>query len=469
MQPNFLQAITLIAEEKNLPREIILETVEVALAAAYKKDYGDKDQEVRTSLDDKTGEVHVFVTKEVVKTGDEVENNFLQMPLDEAKKIKPKAKVGDMVEYEDHPEDFGRVAAQTAKQVIIQRLREAEREIVFAEYKDKEDTLLSGTVQRIEGNTIFIDLGKATGVLFPSEQIPNERYYPGHRTKVYVVRVEQTNRGPQIVLSRAHANMVKLLFELEVPEIETGAVEIKAVAREAGVRTKVAVISNADGVDPVGTFVGGRGSRVQTVMGELGEEKIDIIPYSEDPATFIASALSPTKVVNVSLDEADKKATVRVPEDQLSLAIGKQGQNVRLAAKLSGWNIDIISADESKVEATAEAATEIAAPRKRNDLEGALIAAVNETSEAVVPEEPVAAEATVKETVAAKKPAKKATNAKTKVAPDETLAGAESDETVAAEAAEVATESDDPVTAEMSEPEDAIGEVDASTADTDSA
>jgi len=416
MQPNFLQAITLIAEEKNLPREIILETVEVALAAAYKKDYGDKDQEVRTSLDDKTGEVHVFVTKEVVKADEDIENAFLQITLSEAKKIKPKAKVGDMVEYEDHPEDFGRVAAQTAKQVIIQRLREAEREIVFAEYKDKEDTLLSGTVQRIEGNTIFIDLGKATGVLFPSEQIPNERYYPGHRIKVYVVRVEQTNRGPQIVLSRAHPNMVRLLFELEVPEIETGAVEIKAVAREAGVRTKVAVVSNADGVDPVGTFVGGRGSRVQTVMGELGEEKIDIIPYNEDSATFIASALSPTKVVNVSLDEADKKATVRVPEDQLSLAIGKQGQNVRLAAKLSGWNIDIISADESRVEATADAAevVEAPAPKRRSDLEGALIDAVNETSEAVA--EPATEAVEVEEPVTdaiAEPPVKKATKRKT--------------------------------------------------------
>ncbi len=383
MQPNFLQAITIIAEEKNLPREVVLETVEAALAAAYKKDYGDKDQEVRVELDEKTGGTRVFVTKEVAT---EPENDFLQMTLAEAKKHQPKAKVGDMVEYEEHPEDFGRVAAQTAKQVIIQRLREAEREIIFTEYKDKEDTILNGTVQRIEGNTVFIDLGKATGVLFPSEQIPTERYYPGHRIKVYVVRVEQTTRGPQIVLSRAHANMVKLLFSLEVPEIETGAVEIKHIAREAGVRTKVAVVSNAEGVDPVGTFVGGRGSRVQTVMSELGEEKIDIIPYSEDPSTFIASALSPTKVIGVTLDEAEKKAVVKVPEDQLSLAIGKQGQNVRLAAKLTGWNIDIVSADESRVEATAEAATS-EAPKRRNDLEGALIDAVNQA-------EPVAEAAT---------------------------------------------------------------------------
>lgn len=378
MQPNFVAALSQIAEEKNLPLETIIETVEAALAAAYRKDYGDKDEEVRVELDSKTSQTRVYVTKEVVKTAAEVENSFLQITLEEAKKHNAKAKVGTTVEYEEHPEDFGRVAAQTAKQVIIQRLREAEREMVFAEYKDKEDTVLAGSVQRVEGNTVYVDLGKATGVLFPSEQIPGERYYTGHRLKVYVVRVEQTGRGPQIVLSRAHPNMVRHLFELEVPEIETGAVEIKALAREAGVRTKVAVASNADGVDAVGTFVGGRGSRVQAVMGELGEEKIDIILYSEDPKAFITNALSPTKVVSVSLDAAEKKATVKVPEDQLSLAIGKQGQNVRLAAKLSGWNIDIISADESRVEAAAEAATPPVAASRPGDLENALIEAVNQ-------------------------------------------------------------------------------------------
>ncbi len=386
MQPNFVAALTQIAEEKNLPLETIIETVEAALAAAYRKDYGDKDQEVRVELDPVTSQTRVFVTKEIMKTVGEVENPFLQIMLEEAKKHDPKAKSGKTVEYEEHPEDFGRVAAQTAKQVIIQRLREAEREMIFAEYKDKEETVLAGSVQRVEGNTVYVDLGKATGVLFPSEQIPGERYYTGHRLKVYVVRVEQTGRGPQIVLSRAHPNMVRHLFELEVPEIETGAVEIKALAREAGVRTKVAVASNADGVDAVGTFVGGRGSRVQAVMGELGEEKIDIILYSEDPKAFITNALSPTKVVSVTLDEAEGKAIVKVPEDQLSLAIGKQGQNVRLAAKLSGWNIDIVSADESRVEAAAEAAVPEVAPEatpsaRPGDLENALIETVNQTGE----------------------------------------------------------------------------------------
>jgi transcription termination/antitermination protein NusA len=370
MQSQFMAAINQIADEKNLPREIIIETVEAALAAAYRKDYGDKDQEVRVTLDDQTGEPRVYVTKEVTN---EVENEFLQITPKDAAKHKKGARVGDTVEYEDEPEGFGRVAAQTAKQVIIQRLREAERELVFSEYKDKEDTVLNGVVQRVEGNTIFVDLGKATGVIFGAEQIPGERYYPGQRLKLYVVRVEQAARGPQIVLSRAHKNLVKHLFQLEVPELEAGTVEIKEIAREAGTRTKIAVQSLAEGVDAVGTFVGGRGSRVQAVMSDLGEEKIDIIPYSEDIKTFIANALSPTKVVSVTLDEAEKKAEVRVPEDQLSLAIGKQGQNVRLAAKLTGWGIDIVSADAGKVEATAEAPARRSRP---DDIESSLIEAV---------------------------------------------------------------------------------------------
>jgi N utilization substance protein A len=394
MQANFMTAITTIAEEKNLPRDIIVETVEAALAAAYKKDYTDRDQEVRVKLDEITGEAHIFETK-VVVPDDAVENEFLQIGLTEAKKIDKQAVVREAdpekeiepytVTIEAHPDDFGRVAAQTAKQVIIQRLREAEREIIFSEYKDKEGLVLNGSVQRVEGNQVYVDLGKAVGVMFGGEQIPGERYYTGQRVKVYVVRVEQTLRGPQIVLSRAHANMVRHLFELEVPEIEGGTVEIKAIAREAGVRSKVAVESHAPGVDAVGTFVGGRGSRVQAVMGDLGEEKIDIIPFAEDPSIFIANALSPTKVTSVSLNETEKKAVVRVPEDQLSLAIGKQGQNVRLAAKLTGWNIDIISADESRVEATADAADASSEPKARpaspRDLENSLLDAINAGAE----------------------------------------------------------------------------------------
>ena len=395
--PNFLPAINMLAEEKNLPREIVIETVEAALAAAYKKDYSDKDQEARAVLDQVSGEVKIFVSKAVVADDTEIENEHIFITLSEAKKLDKKAEVREviedevdedtgeitkpgvgafMVELEVFPEDFGRVAAQTAKQVIIQRLREAEREIVFTEYKDKEGLVLNGTVQRVEGNIAYVDLGKATGVLFGGEQIPGERYYTGQRTKVYVVRVEQTARGPQIVLSRAHAEMVRHLFELEVPEIEAGSVEIVGIAREAGVRSKVAVASHAAGVDPVGTFVGGRGSRVQAVMSDLGEEKIDIIPFSEDIKEFIANALSPTKVTRVDLNDADKKAIVRVPEDQLSLAIGKQGQNVRLAAKLTGWNIDITSAEDSHHEAAAEA------PAAKRNLEDDVINAVNDGANA---------------------------------------------------------------------------------------
>lgn len=393
MNAQFLTAINQIADEKGLPRDTIVETVEAALAAAYKKDYGDKDQEVRVKLNEDTGAMQVYITKEVVADDTEEFQEFTQIKLTDAKKLDKKAKVGDeeepyTVELEVDPgEGFGRVAAQTAKQVIIQRLREAEREIIFNEYTDKVDTLLNGTVQRIDGNLVYVDIGKTNGVLFASEQIPGERYYIGQRLKVYLVRVEQAARGPQVVLSRAHAKMVEYLFELEVPEIEAGTVEIKGVAREAGTRSKVAVQSNSDSVDPVGTFVGGRGARVQAVMGELGEEKIDIILYSEDPETYIINALSPTKVLSVELDEAEHKAAVKVPEDQLSLAIGKQGQNVRLAAKLTGWNIDIISADESKVEAVADAATEAPKPAKagRVDLEGSLINAVNQQDDEDVP------------------------------------------------------------------------------------
>ena len=380
MNTQFISAIEQICDEKGLSKEIVLEAIEAALAAAYKKDYGDRDQEVRVQLDEATGEPRIFVSKEVT---DEVENPFLQISVADAQKYKKGAKVEDIVEYEEDNKDFGRVAAQTAKQVIVQRIREAEREVVFAEYSDKEDTILNAVVQRIEGNNVFVDLGKASGIMFPAEQIRGEHYYPGQRLKVYIVRVEQTARGPQIVVSRSHPDMIRRLFEMEVPEIETGNVEIMGIAREGGARTKIAVRSNADGVDAVGTFVGGRGARVQAVMADLGEEKIDIIPFSEDDKAFIASALSPTKVISVTLDEAEKKAVVRVPEDQLSLAIGRQGQNVRLAAKLTGWNVDIESADDAGIEATAEvAAAEPATEEALVSTEAPAEEAVADTTEA---------------------------------------------------------------------------------------
>jgi transcription termination/antitermination protein NusA len=370
MNPGFADAIKQICEEKNISQEIVMETIEAALGAAYKKDFGTKDQEVRVDLNAETGEVVVFIQKEVV---DEVENEATQIDTVKANMFKKGAKVGDIIEIKDLPSDFGRIAAQTAKQVIIQRIREAERDMVFGEYKDKEGEVVNGSVQRVEGNNVIVDMGKAVGILFPNEQIQGERYYAGQRLKFFVVRVEQTNKGPQIVISRSHPGLVKRLFELEVPEILAGIVEIKAIAREAGQRTKMAVSSNQDGVDPVGSCVGQRGVRVQAVMGEIGEEKIDIILFDEDQQVFISNALSPAKVNKIILNEEEKKAEVHVPEDQLSLAIGKSGQNVRLAAKLTGWNVDIKGSDESGVEAAANILRPV---EDKRDLEEEILKAV---------------------------------------------------------------------------------------------
>ena len=379
---NFTDAISQICEEKNISKEVVLETIEAALAAAYKKDFGSKDQEVRVEIDAESGEIVVYVQKEVVE---EVENEMTQMSIVNASKLKKSAKVGDIVEIKDLPSDFGRIAAQTAKQVIIQRIREAERDMVFGEYKDKEGEVVGGSVQRVEGNNVIVDMGKAAGVLFPNEQIRGERYYVGQRLKFFVVRVEQTNKGPQIVISRSHPGLVKRLFELEVPEVLAGIVEIKAIAREAGQRTKMAVVSNQEGVDPVGSCVGQRGVRVQAVMNEIGEEKIDIILYDEDEKTFISNALSPAKVNSIVLNEEEKKAEVSVPEDQLSLAIGRSGQNVRLAAKLTGWNVDIKGGDESGVEATAKVLRPV---EDKRDLEAEIMKVVDTTEESVIADAP---------------------------------------------------------------------------------
>jgi N utilization substance protein A len=375
MQNQFISAIEQICEEKGISKDMVLEAIEAAIIAAYKKDFGDKEQEVRVELDPNNGDATIFVTKEVAES---VEDPMIQLSLSEAKKLQKDAKLGDFIEVKEDNKEFGRVAAQTAKQVILQRIREAERDVVFSEFSDKEGMIINATVQRFENGNAYIDLGKATGVMFPNDQIPNEKYYPGQRIKVFVVRVEQTNRGPQIVVSRSHPDMVRRLFEMEVPEIANGTVEIAGIAREAGARTKISVKSNAEGVDPVGTFVGGRGTRVQAVMGELGEEKIDIIAYSENPAEYITNALSPTKVISVKIDEENKKALVKVPEDQLSLAIGKSGQNVRLAAKLTGWNVDIDGADDAGIEETAKEVEAPAKPKRTADLEDALIAASGE-------------------------------------------------------------------------------------------
>ncbi len=396
----FGSAIAQISEEKGIAKEKVIEAIESALAAAYKKDYGKRGQHIRAEFDEVTGGAHFYLVKEVVDettrvfetdeekeeaqdvekeksakgetasgekkeeaTGDEEQikipryNPERDLTLEEARALKTDAKIGDIIETKlEQKEDYGRVAAQTAKQVIIQKIREAERDAMYDEYKQKEGEVVSGVVQRIEGRNIFIDLGKSVGVLFPSEQVENERYRIGQRLKVYVMKVEADPKGPGIILSRSHPVLVQKLFEIEVPEIFAGTVEIRALAREAGSRTKIAVSSNEEGVDPIGSCVGQKGTRVQAVIDELGGEKIDIIEWNDDVAKFISNALSPAKVLGVKINETKKEARVSVPADQLSLAIGKQGQNVRLAAKLTGWKIDV-AAGETKSEAPVSAET----------------------------------------------------------------------------------------------------------------
>ena len=370
-------AVRTIAEEKNLPEESVQEIVEQALAAAYRKDYGDREQEVEVKVNLNTGDVDVYVTKDIVER---VDDALIQIGLSEAQAMRKNAKIGETIQIHEDIHNFGRVAAQTAKQVILQRLREAEREIIMNEYDDKIGTVLNGIVSRIEGRLVRIDLGKAQGILPNSEQIQGEHYYPGQRLKVFLKDVERGPRGPQLVLSRGNTDFVEWLFRAEVPEMENGAVEIKAIAREAGVRSKIAVSSTVPGVDPVGTFVGGHGTRVNAVMSEIGEqEKIDIIVFDENNINFITNALSPTKVTSVTIDEGSKKATVTVPEDQLSIAIGKGGQNVRLASKLTGYEIDIESAKSNVVE-QPQTEEKIKPPKlkKKSELESSLLEAIEE-------------------------------------------------------------------------------------------
>jgi len=341
----FLAAINQICDEKGLSRDTVLEIIENALAAAYRKDYGEKGQDIRVKFDEKTGATQVFLYKQVV---DEVEDEVTQMSLTEAKKTKKDAKVGDELNWEVTPADYGRIAAQTAKQVITQRIKEAERNVLFSEFQDKKNTLQNGVVQQIKNNNVFVDLGKVTAIMFPSEQINGEKYYPGQRIRVYVMNVEEAAKGPQIFVSRAHPEFLRKIFELEVPEIPAGTVEIKSIAREAGSRSKIAVFSNDENIDPVGSCVGHRGMRVQSVLSELGKEKIDIVLWDSDTVVYITNALSPAKVNEVKIDKKEQEAKVKVPEDQLSLAIGKGGQNVRLAAKLTGWKVDIEGAGLSE-------------------------------------------------------------------------------------------------------------------------
>jgi len=371
-------AIQAIADEKNLPEATVKEVVEQALAAAYRRDYGEREQEVRVEMDLNTGDVDAYVNKEVVEN---VEEPAYELSLAQAQVMKKDAQIGDFVEVHEQVKSFGRVAAQTAKQVILQRLREAEREVVLAEFEDKIGTVITALVSRVEGMIVRLELGKAQGIMPKSEQIQGERYYPGQRLKVYLKDVERGPRGPQLVVSRGNREFLEFLFRAEVPEMESGAVEIKTVAREAGVRSKVAVASTVPGVDPVGTFVGGHGTRVNAVMNEIGEqEKIDIIVWKENISDYIAEALSPTKVTRVQVDEANKRAKVIVPEDQLSIAIGRGGQNVRLASKLVGYELDIEAEKQAEVEGTVETVELPKQPRlkKKEQLESSLLDAIEE-------------------------------------------------------------------------------------------
>lgn len=370
-------AVKTIAEEKNLPEDVVEEIVSQAIAAAWRRDNGERDQDVKAKININTGGIKIFVVREVVE---DVEYPVRQISLDDAKKLNKEIALGEFIEEERDVSVFGRVAAQTAKQVILQRLREAEREVVSNEFEDKVGTLINGIVSRVEGRLVRLDLGKAQGIMPAGEQIQNERYYPGQRVKVYLKEIERGARGPQLIVSRGCPEFIKLLFANEVPEIDNGAVEIKTIAREAGVRTKLAVSSTVPGIDPVGTFVGGHGIRVQAVTGEVGEqEKIDIVIWSKEATEFIANALSPTKPVRVQVDDENKKAVVTVPQEQLSIAIGRGGQNVRLASKLTGYEIDIVA------DVAAPVVQEVAKskPKRKEELEGGLLDAIAEHGEVV--------------------------------------------------------------------------------------
>ncbi|MDI6591781.1 MAG: transcription termination factor NusA [Patescibacteria group bacterium] len=366
----FTSAIAQIAEEKGISTEKVLESIEAAIAAAYKKDHGKKGQIIRAKLDPKSGEVKFWQVKLVVDKNmiySERELREEKIPpeptegkirfnpekhilVEEARKINPKIKAGEELEIAlETKADYGRIAAQTAKQVILQKIKEAEREAIFREYKSKEGEIISGICQRIEGKTVFFDIGKTLGILTKEEQVPGEFYRPGQRLKLYLLKVEETPKGPVVYLSRAYPKLVSKLFELEVPEVSAGSVSIKSIAREAGFRSKIAVASEIEGIDPIGSMVGQRGTRVNAVINELGGEKIDIIEYSEDPEKYIANSLSPAKVLEVKRLPKNKASAI-VPEDQLSLAIGKDGQNVRLAAKLTGWKIDVRTQETTREE-----------------------------------------------------------------------------------------------------------------------
>jgi len=362
MKSDFLLAITQLSAEKNLPKEVVLSAVEAALVSAYRKDNFTPNQNISVKINPNSGRVEVWAEKTVVERSSD---SRLEISSDEACKFKSDAQIGDIIMVEATPYNAGRIAAQTAKQVILQRLHEAEHSAILEEYTDKEEEVITGLVQRIEPGQVFIDLGRTEAILPAIEQMRNERYRVGQRLKICILQVMRTNKGPRVVVSRSHPDLLRRLLELEVPEVYNGTVEIKSIAREAGYRSKVAVAARQEGIDPVGCCVGLRGIRIQNIVNELNGEKIDVIMWSPDVATFITNALSPAQILSVDLNPEEGIATVVVPDKQLSLAIGKEGQNARLAAKLTGWRIDIKSASvaeaekaEAKLLAEAEAKEE---------------------------------------------------------------------------------------------------------------
>ena len=344
MSSELLDALTELEQQKGISRDVLIEAIEAALVTAYKRNFN-QAQNVRVDINLATGTMIVYSRKDVVE---EVADDRMQISLEDAQIINPHYAVGDVVEEEVTPRNFGRIAAQTAKQVVTQRVREAERGLIYEEYVDREDDIVNGIVERLDARNIYVGLGKVEAVLPANEQIQTETFRPHERIKVYITKVERTTRGPQVFVSRTHPGLLRRLFEMEVPEIFEGIVEIKSIAREAGDRSKISVFAHNDDVDPVGSCVGAKGARVQTIVNELSGEKIDIVEWSEDPVVFVANALSPSKVIDVQINEDEKSTTEVVPDYQLSLAIGKRGQNARLAAKLTGWKIDIKSETDAR-------------------------------------------------------------------------------------------------------------------------
>jgi N utilization substance protein A len=366
MRTELKAAITQLSAERNLPKEIVLAALESALASAYKKSMSAPDQDVVAKVDPESGEINFYIQKAVVES---VTNPNHEIPIMVARKTRATAQLGDVINIECTPENIGRIAVQAAKQVVLQRLREAEHRVVYEEFTDREGKVVSGAIQFMEARRIYVRLNRMEGILPANEQIPNERYYRGQRLKFYLLEMSQRDREPQIIVSRSHPNLIRGLFELEIPEVHNGVVALKALAREAGHRTKVAVATVQENVDPVGSCLGPRGIRLQSIINELNGEKIDVIQWDPDPTVFIANALSPSQVTSIKIDEGTNTATVVVPDKQLSLAIGKEGQNARLAAKLTGWRIDIKSVSAIEAEKTAipepESAAKATSPKAK--------------------------------------------------------------------------------------------------------